>query len=150
MAEDIREFLSTLERNGQLLRVKHEIDPLDDMGAFIARADYNHLDKAILFENPKGFDIPVLANTVGGNSHARIASTFGVPVEGAVAAIAKKMGQALQTGGIKPRSTPRSALRLSPAEREEISRGLLAGESCRHIAARLHRQSTRGTVPRCW
>jgi hypothetical protein len=36
-----------------------------------------------------------------------------------------------KTGGIKPRSTPRSALRLSPAEREEISRGLLAGESCR-------------------
>ena len=44
-----------------------------------------------------------------------------------------------KTGGIKPRSTPRSALRLSPAEREEISRGLLAGESCRRIAARLHR-----------
>ena len=58
MPDDIREFLTDLERNGQLLRVKEEIDPLDDMGAFIARADYNHLDKAILFENPKGFDIP--------------------------------------------------------------------------------------------
>ena len=102
MPDDIREFLSDLERNGQLLRVKEEIDPLDDMGAFIARADYNHLDKAILFENPKGFDIPVLANTVGGHSYTRIASTFGVPVDGAVAAIAKKMGQAMATGGIKP------------------------------------------------
>ena len=44
-----------------------------------------------------------------------------------------------RTGGIKSRSTPRSALRLSPAEREEISRGLLAGESCQRIATRLHR-----------
>lgn len=44
-----------------------------------------------------------------------------------------------KTGGIKPRSTPRSALRLSPAEREEISRGLLAGETYQRIAARLHR-----------
>ena len=44
-----------------------------------------------------------------------------------------------KTGGIKPRTTPRSALRLSPSEREEISRGLLAGESCRSVAARLNR-----------
>jgi len=44
-----------------------------------------------------------------------------------------------KTGGIKLRSMPRSALRLSPDEREEFSPGLLAGESCRRIAARLHR-----------
>ncbi|MGE3160290.1 MAG: UbiD family decarboxylase domain-containing protein, partial [Xanthobacteraceae bacterium] len=102
MADDIRDFLCELEKNGQLLRVKEEIDPLDDMGAFIARADYNHLDKAILFERPKGFDIPVLANSVGGHSYSRIATTFGVPVEGAVPAVARKMGQVLQTGGVKP------------------------------------------------
>jgi IS30 family transposase len=34
---------------------------------------------------------------------------------------------------------PRSALRLSAPEREEISRGLLAGDSCRRIASRLNR-----------
>ena len=45
----------------------------------------------------------------------------------------------LKTGGIKPRSTPQSALRLSLPEREEISRGLLAGDSCRVIARRLGR-----------
>lgn len=36
-----------------------------------------------------------------------------------------------RTGGVKPRVSPRSALRLSLAEREEISRGVVAGESCR-------------------
>lgn len=44
-----------------------------------------------------------------------------------------------KTGGIKPRATPRSALRLSRPEREEISRGLLAGDSGRVIANRLRR-----------
>lgn len=44
-----------------------------------------------------------------------------------------------RTGGVAPRSRPRSPLRLSLAEREEISRRLLAGDSMRTIAARLHR-----------
>lgn len=42
-------------------------------------------------------------------------------------------------GGVKPRTKAQSALRLSLLEREEISRGLLAGDSCRMIATRLGR-----------
>ncbi len=45
----------------------------------------------------------------------------------------------VKTGGVKPRSTARSALRLSLPEREEISRGLLMGDSCHVIARRLGR-----------
>jgi len=43
------------------------------------------------------------------------------------------------TGGIPPVERARSALRLSLAEREEISRGLVADQSCRAIARRLGR-----------
>ena len=43
------------------------------------------------------------------------------------------------SGGVPPRTKPRSRLRLSLAEREEISRGLLEGASCRAIASRLGR-----------
>jgi IS30 family transposase len=41
------------------------------------------------------------------------------------------------TGGLKSRVKERSPLRLSVADREEVSRGLVAGDSLRAIAARL-------------
>src|SRR5207247_6662566 len=43
------------------------------------------------------------------------------------------------TGGLKRRLKVRSPLRLSLAEREELSRGLVAGDSLRAIATRLGR-----------
>src|SRR3990172_134277 len=55
-----------------------------------------------------------------------------------------------KTGGVKARSKPRSPLRLSLAEREEISRGLLAGESCRTIATRLGRSPATVARGRAW
>lgn len=44
-----------------------------------------------------------------------------------------------ETGGIRPASRHRAERVLSTTEREEISRGLVAGESLRAIATRLHR-----------
>lgn len=47
-----------------------------------------------------------------------------------------------QTGGIRPLARSRSPRHLSMQEREEISRGLALGESCRVIAARLGRAAS--------
>jgi IS30 family transposase len=44
-----------------------------------------------------------------------------------------------ESGGIRPPERRRSRLALSLAEREEISRALVAGESIRSVAARLAR-----------
>jgi len=45
-------------------------------------------------------------------------------------------------GGIRPRPRTRSRIALSLAEREEISRGLAAGDSLRSIAARIRRSAS--------
>src|SRR5215211_2502447 len=50
----------------------------------------------------------------------------------------------LQTGGVRQYPPRRAQRSLSMAEREEISRGVAAGEPCRQIAARLGRAR-----PRC-
>ena len=47
-----------------------------------------------------------------------------------------------QCGGLAVRRTARARLRLTVAEREEISRGLQANESCHTIATRLGRAAS--------
>ena len=49
----------------------------------------------------------------------------------------------MATGGIRPPERRRSRLALTMAEREEISRGLVAGHSIRAIAAMLRRAVSR-------
>lgn len=46
------------------------------------------------------------------------------------------------TGGIRPAPRKRASFRLSLAEREEISRGIAAGESARAIASRIGRSAS--------
>ena len=47
-----------------------------------------------------------------------------------------------RTGGLDPRARERSPLRLSPADREELTRGLVAGDSLRQIAGRVRRAAS--------
>ncbi|MCH8945063.1 MAG: helix-turn-helix domain-containing protein, partial [Proteobacteria bacterium] len=47
-----------------------------------------------------------------------------------------------ETGGIRPRPRSCSPLALTLAEREEISRGMVVGQSLRHIALSLHRAAS--------
>ena len=61
---DLREFLDTLEANGDLVRIKEEIDPNLEMTE-IADRTLRGGGPALLFENPKGYSTPVLANLFG-------------------------------------------------------------------------------------
>lgn len=70
-----------------------------------------------------------------GESLGRIARTHRVPLQ-------HIRRYFLQTGGVRPRPVSRSLRQLSAAEREEISRGLAAGESFRLIGGRLGRSHT--------
>ncbi|WP_455205652.1 4-hydroxy-3-polyprenylbenzoate decarboxylase [Kaarinaea lacus] len=62
--QDLRDFIAQLEQNGQLKRVTAEIDPYLEMTEICDRT-LKGGGPAILFENPKGYNYPVLANLFG-------------------------------------------------------------------------------------
>ena len=62
--KDLRDFIAGLERDGQLKRISVEVDPRLEMTAIADRV-LRAGGPALLFENPKGHRIPVLANLFG-------------------------------------------------------------------------------------
>jgi 4-hydroxy-3-polyprenylbenzoate decarboxylase len=61
---DLREFIRDLEQRGDLVRITAEVDPNLEMTE-IADRTLRGGGPALLFENPKGSDVPVLANLFG-------------------------------------------------------------------------------------
>ncbi len=61
---DLRDFITALEQRGELKRITAEVDPHLEMTE-IADRTLRGGGPALLFENPKGFDTPVLANLFG-------------------------------------------------------------------------------------
>ena len=68
---DLREFVNRLEKEGELKRVKTEVDPLLEITEVVQRVQAQPGPKgnpggvALLFEKPKGSRIPVLINAYG-------------------------------------------------------------------------------------
>lgn len=62
--KDLREFIALLERRGQLKRISAEVDPYLEMTEICDRT-LRAGGPALLFENPKGYSIPVLGNLFG-------------------------------------------------------------------------------------
>jgi 4-hydroxy-3-polyprenylbenzoate decarboxylase len=72
--KDLRDFLDHLEKQGDLKRISYPVDPYLEMTEIadrVLRAD----GPALLFENPKGYQVPVLANLFG--STRRVAAAMG-------------------------------------------------------------------------
>ena len=61
---DLRDFIARLEQLGELRRVSVEVDPHLEMTEICDRV-LRAGGPAILFEKPKGYDMPVLANLFG-------------------------------------------------------------------------------------
>lgn len=62
--KDLRDFIAQLEKKGELIRVTQEVDPVLEMTEISDRT-LKQGGAALLFENPKGYNIPVLANLFG-------------------------------------------------------------------------------------
>lgn len=62
--KDLRDFMALLEARGELKRIKQEIDPNLEMTEICDRT-LRAGGPALLFENPKGYNYPVLGNLFG-------------------------------------------------------------------------------------
>ena len=76
---DLREWIAALERAGELKRIKTEVDPILEIAEITDRVSKskdsqgNRGGPALLFENPKGHDVPVLINQFGSERRMRMA-----------------------------------------------------------------------------
>ncbi len=59
---DLREFIRKLEQEGELKRIAFDVDPVLEIAEFADRAVKSG-GPALLFEQPKGYQIPVLINS---------------------------------------------------------------------------------------
>jgi 4-hydroxy-3-polyprenylbenzoate decarboxylase len=76
--KDLRTFLKKLEEEGELIRISSQVNPyleISEITNRISKGDPTK-NKALLFENVKGYQIPVLINTLG--SYRRMNLALGV------------------------------------------------------------------------
>ncbi|MDP9147507.1 MAG: UbiD family decarboxylase, partial [Acidobacteriota bacterium] len=68
---DLREFVTRLEKEGELKRIRAEVDPvleITEVAQRVARAEgrsAHSVGPALLFERPKGSKVPLLINAFG-------------------------------------------------------------------------------------
>jgi len=70
--DDLREFVTALEKSKELRRISFEVDPYLEMTEFADRAVKNG-GPALLFEKPKGSSVPVLINSFASTRKMEIA-----------------------------------------------------------------------------
>ena len=70
--EDLREFIRTLEKHGQLRRINAEVDPELEISEITDRVSKQN-GPALLFENVRGHSIPVLINAMGTRERMKLA-----------------------------------------------------------------------------
>lgn len=73
--EDLREFLTTLEKEGLLKRIKAEVDPRLEVSEILDRTIKGR-GPALLFENVRGSRLPIVGNLFG--TRERVAIGLGV------------------------------------------------------------------------
>ncbi|WP_456406426.1 4-hydroxy-3-polyprenylbenzoate decarboxylase, partial [Thiolapillus sp.] len=88
--QDLRDFISQLEQQGELRRITAEVDPVLEMTEISDRV-LRAGGPALLFENPKGYGVPVLTNLFG--TTRRVAMGMG---EDSVTAL-REVGRLLAT-----------------------------------------------------
>ncbi|MCL5958269.1 MAG: UbiD family decarboxylase [Chloroflexi bacterium] len=81
---DLRDFLKLLEAEGEIVRVRREVEPGDEVASIIWETN-RQKGPALLFEKVRGSDYPLVANVHG--AYSRIALALGLPKGSSVKAL---------------------------------------------------------------
>ncbi|HSL95547.1 MAG TPA: menaquinone biosynthesis decarboxylase [Thermoleophilia bacterium] len=140
MSVDLRAFIQLLEREGELARVRPEVDPYLEMAEIADRASKAH-GPALLFERPlrpagaAGPAVPVLMNQFG--SYRRLELALGAPLDELAGRIAgllelqvpsglvgkvKALGQLKELASYGPRLVKKAAFREVVVEPPDVGR----------------------------
>jgi 4-hydroxy-3-polyprenylbenzoate decarboxylase len=124
--DDLRQFISALERAGELKRIPFEVDPHLEMTAFADRSVKTG-GPALLFERPKGSSVPVLINAFA--SMRRMELALGVD---SVEDIAERIAGYLQ---MRPAEGLVGKLKMLPklAEIGSFFPKMVAGGPCKEV-----------------
>jgi len=128
--KDLRDFIQMLEARGELIRIEQEIDPNLEMTEISDRT-LRAGGPALLFENPKGYDIPVLANLFG--TPERVAMGMGEETVEALREVGKLLAQLKEP---EPPKGMKDAWEKLPVFKQVLNMGpkVVKGAACqKHI-----------------
>ncbi len=144
---DLREFIDALARRGELVRISAEVDPYLEMTE-IAHRTLRAGGPALLFENPRGFSVPVLANLFG--TEQRVALGMGQENVSALREIGELLAYLRQPD--PPRGL-RDAMDKAPVLKQVLNMGpkTIRNPACQYHASQgdevdLHRLP----IQTCW
>ena len=102
--KDLREWIAACEREGELKRIKAEVDWNLEL-SHIAKLNEERRGPALLFENVKDYTIPVLTSAF--TTERRLAVTLGLEPGTSMCEMARWWMKAVTEGGlIKPKEVP--------------------------------------------
>ena len=145
--KDLRDFIAMLEERGDLQRIQAEVDPVLEMTE-IADRTLRAGGPALLFENPKGFDTPVLANLFG--TQQRVALGMGAEELGALREIGEILAYLRQPD---PPKGMRDLVDKAPLLKKVLSMGpkVVRNPPCQyHAKTDQEVDLTRLPIQTCW
>lgn len=112
----LRNYLKILEENNELRREKGEVNVKFEIAAIHMKAQAER-GPAILFENVKGFDIPVLVNVL--STRRRLALALGLPADVNYGVIFKELSKRIKRE-IEPKLVPTAPCKEVTLDESEL------------------------------
>ncbi|WP_163372274.1 4-hydroxy-3-polyprenylbenzoate decarboxylase [Endozoicomonas acroporae] len=145
--KDLRDFIDQLEKQGELRRITFEVDPVLEMTEICDRT-LKKGGPALLFENPKGFDMPVLANLFG--TQKRVALGMGQKDIGALREVGELLAYLKEPD---PPKGLRDAIEKLPLFRQVLNMGpkVVKSAPCQEVVLQGDDiDLTRLPIQTCW